>query len=180
MKNVEIKALCRDLTAARRMAAGLGAQCHGVIHQVDTYFRVPAGRLKLRQATPGRDELVYYRRPDEPRPKVSDYQVVEVARSDALCDLLTEALGVLVRVVKDRELWLLDNARIHLDSVEGLGAFIEFEVVVTSGATEDSCRAQAAGLLAAFGLTDDDLIAGSYADLLVSAGGPFVPLEGSH
>lgn len=180
MKNVEIKALCRDLTAARRVAAGLGARCHGTIHQVDTYFRVPNGRLKLRQATPGRDELVYYRRPDEPQPKVSDYQVVEVAHSDALCGLLTEALGVVARVVKDREVWLLEEARIHLDSVEGLGSFIEFEVMVIGGATEDSCHARAAELLAAFGLTDDDLIAGSYADLLLGADGPFVPLEGSH
>lgn len=177
MQNIEVKAICRDLTTARRVAAGLGARCHGTIHQVDTYFRVPNGRLKLRQATPGRDELVYYRRPDEPQPKVSDYQVVEVTQSDALCALLAEALGVVARVVKQRELWLLDDIRIHLDTVEGLGFFIEFEVLVSDGRTEASCRAQAAELLAVFSLTDDDLVAGSYADLLVGAGSPFVPRE---
>lgn len=192
MRNVEIKAICRDLAAARQVAAGLGAGYQGIIRQVDTYFRVPAGRFKLRQATPGPDQLVYYHRPDDPQPKVSDYQVVEVVGSDALCALLAEALGVSIQVAKDRELWLLDNVRIHLDSVEGLGTFIEFEVMVTEGrtdatargsyrevpettderadaSTDDSCHAQMADLLAAFDLTGDDLVPGSYADLLAGA-----------
>jgi predicted adenylyl cyclase CyaB len=166
MRNVEIKAVCRDLAAARRVAASLGARSQGSIHQVDTYFRVPLGRLKLRQATPGPDQLVFYHRPDDPQPKISEIQMVEVAHAEALCSLLAAALGVVVRVVKERELWLLDNVRIHLDTVEGLGTFVEFEVMVTQQHPEASCHARAEELLAAFGMTDEDLIAGSYADLL--------------
>jgi len=172
MKNIEIKAVCRDLDAAHRVAAGLGAECRGTIHQVDTYFRVPEGRLKLRQATPGPDQLVYYQRPDQPQPKVSQIQTVEVAQAGALCGLLSAALGVLIRVVKDRELWLLDNVRIHLDTVEGLGSFIEFEILVTREHPEALCRSRAEELLAAFSVDEADLVAGSYSDLLLQDATP--------
>ncbi len=166
MKNVEIKAVCRDLDAARTAAARLGAECQGTIHQVDTYFRVPSGRLKLRQATPGSDQLVYYHRPDDPQPKVSEIHMVEVAHADALCGLLSTALGVLARVAKQRELWLLDNVRIHLDAVDGLGTFIEFEILVTEEHPEAACHARAKELLKALGVSPADLVAGSYSDLL--------------
>lgn len=66
---------------------------------------------------------------------------------------------------KQRELWLVDNVRIYLDTVHGLGTFIEFEVMAIDGRSEESCRAQAEEMLQAFGISEGDLIAGSYADL---------------
>jgi predicted adenylyl cyclase CyaB len=166
MKNIELKVYCADLGPARAVARQLGATEAGVLCQVDTYFRVPAGRLKLRQADPGPSQLIFYRRLDQAGPKASEFDVVPVAEPDRLRALLAAALGTLVEVHKQRELWLLDNVRIHLDTVEGLGTFIEFEVLVDATHPEPGCWAQARQLMASFGLVEADLIAGSYADLL--------------
>ena len=165
MKNIEIKARCHDLDRTRQTAGHLGAQHVVTMHQVDTYFRVPAGRLKLREQQPGPDQLVFYRRPDQTAPKASDFQVVLVEDAAGLRRLLSDALGVLTQVSKQRELWQADNVRIHLDTVHGLGTFIEFEVMVIDGRSEESCRAQAEEMLEAFGILQADLVAGSYADL---------------
>ena len=165
MLNIEIKARYADLNQARRLAAALGAEHVVTLQQTDTYFRVPAGRLKLRQQTPGTDQLIFYRRPDQPTPKASNYRVVPVTDGAGMCQLLSDALGIVTQVHKQRELWQMDNVRIHLDTVEGLGTFIEFEVMVVAGHTAEQCHTQAQELLAAFGITADDLLAGSYADL---------------
>jgi len=47
--------------------------------------------------------------------------------------LLERMLGLRACVRKRREVWLYKHARIHLDTVERLGRFIEIEVVVTDG-----------------------------------------------
>ena len=166
MKNIEIKARCDDLGRARRIAMELGATPLGIAHQMDTYFCVAQGRLKLREVSPGQDQLIHYCRPDERGPKVSDYRVVPVVEAEKLRRVLAEALGVKARVRKRREILLLGNVRIHLDEVEGLGSFLEFEVVVGEGETEAGCVAQAEELLRAFGVRASDLVSGSYADLV--------------
>jgi predicted adenylyl cyclase CyaB len=166
MKNIEVKVRCPDLERAREIARQLGATEAGTLRQVDTYFHVPAGRLKLRQVEPGPGQLIFYHRPDQAGPKVSEYDVVPVAEPVRLRALLAAALGILVEVHKQRELWLLDNVRIHLDTVHGLGTFLEFEVVVDAAHPESTCWAQARQLMADFGLVVADLVAGSYADLL--------------
>ncbi len=165
MKNIEIKARYANLDRARQTAGHVGARHVATIQQTDTYFRVPAGRLKLREQEPGVDQLVFYRRPDQPAPKASDFQVVLVQDAAGIRRLLSDALGVLTQVHKRRELWQVDNVRIHLDTVRGLGTFIEFEVMVIDGRSEETCRAQAEEMLQAFGIGEADLIAGSYADL---------------
>ena len=65
MRNIELKARLGDRAGAEVCCAKLGATFQGDIHQVDTYFRVPEGRLKLREKEPGGDELIFYRRDDE-------------------------------------------------------------------------------------------------------------------
>jgi predicted adenylyl cyclase CyaB len=165
-RNVEVKARCPDLDAARATARRLGATPAARVRQVDTYFRVPEGRLKLRRAEPGAAELIFYRRPDAAAGKVSEYCRAPVTDSDALRPVLAAALGVRVEVIKVRELWLLGNVRIHLDEVEGLGTFLEFEAVVGGPYSETDGRAEVGELTAAFALRGSDLIAGSYADAL--------------
>jgi predicted adenylyl cyclase CyaB len=165
MLNVEIKARLTDLNQARQVAASLGAEHSATRQQTDTYFRVLAGRLKLREQTDHPPVLIFYHRPDQPDPKASDYQLVAVEEGAGMRQLLSDALGIRTQVRKQRELWLVDNIRIHLDTVEELGTFIEFEVMVIDGHTEAKCRAQAQALCEAFGIGEADLIAGSYADL---------------
>lgn len=165
-QNLELKARCRSLTEAERIAYSLGARAAGVLHQVDTYFSVPTGRLKLREIRGRRSELIFYDRPstDVRSGRWSSYVVFPVRATGPLRSTLNDAWSMRVTVRKKRRLYLLENARIHLDSVEGLGSFIEFEVMLTKG------RKQAAALYRrlrdGFGIKRSDVIGGSYADLL--------------
>ena len=170
-RNVELKARLADLDPARQTAGRLGARLATTVSQTDTYFVVPDGRLKLRESRPGEAELIFYRRPDTKTEKVSEYSRVPVSDPAAIGAMLGAALGVGTRVRKVREVWLLDNVRIHLDRVEGLGTFLEFEAIVGPNHAEPACVVQAARLAEAFGLDDSSLIAASYADLPVPSGG---------
>jgi adenylate cyclase, class 2 len=169
--NVEIKARASDPAGARIRAASLATEHVGVDHQVDTYFRVPRGRLKLRESSLSGAQLVPYLRPDEPGPKRSDYQIVPVEDPVRLTALLAAILGVHRVVRKRREIWRVGNVRIHLDEVEGLGSFLELEAVFDgTPAAEIRERKKVADLLVALGLREADLVAGSYETLLGEAG----------
>ena len=168
--NVEIKARVADLAALRARAERLATQRIGVDVQVDTYFRVPSGRLKLRESSLSGGQLVPYLRPDEPGARRSDYLVVPVADAARLKELLARILGVHRVVRKTRQILLVDNVRIHLDEVEGLGAFLELEAVFDgSAAGETRERAKLARLLGELGVADAELVAGSYEGLLSGA-----------
>lgn len=167
MQNIEIKARLRDRAALLEVLAELGAARISSLAQVDTYFTVPAGRLKLRQ-TPGEpDVLIFYRRDNRSEPKLSDYHLAAIAPEQNLAGMLAAALGVRVVVRKQRELWRWHNVRVHLDEVEGLGAFLELEAQVDGANDESLCQRRTRELMAAFGLAPSELIAGSYADLLI-------------
>jgi adenylate cyclase, class 2 len=172
MQNLEIKARLHDRAAIEKALRTLGAVRETTLWQVDTYFSVPEGRLKLRR-TEGQadDTLIFYRRPDRTAPKLSDYRLVSVDASQDLAAALAEALGVIVVVHKQRELWRCENVRIHLDEVAGLGSFLEFEAQVSAERDAAFCQGQTADLMRVLGVAAEDLIAGSYSDLLLAAGG---------
>jgi len=136
--NVEIKARCREPERAR----ALGTERVGVDRQVDTYFRTREGRLKLRESSLSGGQLIPYRRPDERAARRSDYQVIAVEDPDGLKRMLAAMLGVEKVVRKTREILLRDNVRIHVDEVEGLGAFVELEAVF-DGTPEEEARQRA-------------------------------------
>ena len=72
-RNIELKARLTDPDAARATARRLATESLGVLHQIDTYFRVAHGRLKLRETSNAAAELVQYRRPNDAAAKTSDY-----------------------------------------------------------------------------------------------------------
>ena len=124
------------------------------------------GRLKLRQIDNLRSELVWYARADEEGPKASDYAVVPISNPETLKMALTAALRVRVIVNKRREIYLVDNVRIHLDEVAGLGTFLEFEAVLGPRVKDAAGHTQLAGLQEQFGITSVDLLPGSYSDMI--------------
>ncbi len=129
-RNVELKA--RDPEPERSLArcrALEEAVDHGLLWQRDTYFVVAHGRLKLREQRPGGATLIQYARPDETTAKTSRYRLIGVDDADACRAGLAEALGVRAVVEKRRRLFIWRDVRIHLDTVAGLGAFVEFEAV---------------------------------------------------
>ena len=165
-RNIEIKARVRDWDAARRTAQALATQTLGVLGQTDTYFVVPRGRLKLREIDGQPAELIYYDRADQAAARSSDYQITPVSDPAAIGELLMAALGVRNVVRKRREVYLVDNVRIHLDDVEGLGTFLEFEAVVDDQHDEAACFQALATLQAAFKIDERDLVNRSYGKLL--------------
>ena len=165
-RNIELKARCPDLAAARVAAEGLGARRVGLLRQRDTYFIVPRGRLKLRETDGQGAELIAYARADDVAARASDYSLVPVPDPAALRAALEMALGVRGEVVKERELWMWRNVRIHLDQVRGLGEFLEFEAVTGEGEADDVGHERVARLREALGVKDEDRVARSYSDLM--------------
>ena len=174
--NIEIKARCADLAAARAIARRVASEHVGLDRQVDTYFLTRSGRLKLRESSLSGGQLIPYLRPDRPGPKRSDYQVVPVPDPPVLKRILSEILGVHRVVEKRREIFLCENVRIHLDRVEGLGDFLELEAV-TDGtpAAEAAARRVVDQLMRELGVGEDDLVAVSYEGLLEARGGDRSP-----
>jgi predicted adenylyl cyclase CyaB len=168
---VELKARCPDLDAVRARLAGR-ARLERTLCQVDTYFAVPRGRLKLRE-TPGRlAALIFYERPDVAGIKASDVRLAPVASPDTLRPLLAAALGIRAVVTKTREIWRLDGVQVHLDTVEGLGTFLELETLVAAPAGRLAAEARLRDLLGTLGIDPDRLEARSYGDLLTDAPAP--------
>src|SRR5205085_6726329 len=119
-RNIEIKARIADLAAARATAIRLGARPYVVEQQVDTYYALDGGRrVKVRRINGGRSELIDYRRPEASGVRASDYTITPLTED-------APAPGPAVVVVrKRREVLLIDNVRVHLDQVDGLGTFLE-------------------------------------------------------
>jgi adenylate cyclase class IV len=165
MRNLEIKAGADEFGVVRvRLRALPGAARHAVLRQTDWYFRVPRGRLKLRQFGSRRDaELIAYLRPDRTAARTSEFQRLPTTDAAGTHRLLQRMLGASGCVRKRREVWLYRNARIHLDTVEGLGRFIEVEVVVTDGMAQ--ARALMTELRDVLGISAKNLIPGSYSDM---------------
>ena len=165
MRNLEIKATTESLAATRRRLRVLpGAGRHAILRQTDWYFRVPSGRLKLRVVGANRaGELIAYLRPDRTGARTSEFQRLPTADAAGTRRLLERMLGAEGCVRKRREVWLYQNARIHLDTVEGLGRFIEIEVVMTQGMPQ--ARALMKQLCDAIGIGPADLLGGSYGEL---------------
>ncbi len=166
--NVELKARDPDPSGTAARCLALGASDQGVLAQSDTYYASRRGRLKLRveEGALG-GELIAYGRPDAREASESRYVLAPVAAPDELAEALDAALGTVVVVCKRRRLFLWEGVRIHLDEVDGLGSFIEFEAVLPHAGDLATARAKVARLRTELDVADDALIAVGYADLLV-------------
>lgn len=168
-RNVEIKARAPDLREILARAAAVADSGPELLFQEDTFFVVPRGRLKLRRFSESRGELILYDRRDAPGPEVSSYRIVPTTSPRTLLELLSAGLGVLGVVRKRRHLFLAGHTRIHVDEVEGLGSFLELEVVLEEGQAVAEGEAIARGLMAELGVGEEDLVAGAYLDLLLAS-----------
>ena len=169
MINVEIKARATAEQKGNIVLWLMNEGCvfRGEDHQIDTYFKVPNGRMKLRE---GNIEncLIQYDRPDASGPKVSKYRLIYFSQRYPIKEALTEALGVLAVVNKIRQIYYLDNIKIHLDVVEGLGDFIEIEArdeLENIGMAK--LNEQTNKLMLAFKVRPDQLVAESYSDMIL-------------
>lgn len=171
--NYEFKARLRDEARLRAALKKLRARFVGTDHQVDTYFRVRRGRLKVRE---GRIEnaLIFYRRSNSPRPRRSRVEMMLLPRRNSLRSILGAALGVLAVVDKRREIYFVGNVKIHLDRARGLGEFMEVEAIKKLAAHSRqskvgnrNIRNQAKKLQKLLGIAARDIVAQSYSDLML-------------
>ena len=165
--NVELKARIDDHEIAVATAVALGAVDKGEVEQEDTYFSLGRYRLKLRESSDGRHWLIGYSRPDNPDARKSQYRLQSVADPASKRRLLAKTCGVKVVVRKWRRLFLFEeHVRIHIDRVETLGDFVEFEAVLSDDYDEFSALLDVARLRHDFGLDERDLVATSYSTLI--------------
>lgn len=168
-KNIEFKARCNNPDRIRNLLSQMNADYRGKDHQIDVYFNVLDGRLKLRKGNI-ESSLIYYKRTDQAGPKQADVNLVEVDRKDAsdLESLLETALGIKVIVDKQRDIYFIDNVKFHVDFVKGLGDFIEVEAIDKQGDIGiDRLRRQCEEYMIILGVEPEDLVSKSYCDLLL-------------
>jgi adenylate cyclase class IV len=176
-RNIEIKArLPQGVDALLAQAQAIAGCAPELITQDDSFFRVPHGRLKLRQFADGSAELIHYDRADTAQAKASDYVRVPVPDPAALREALTRGCGLLGRVRKQRWVLIVQqqgfHTRIHLDRVDGVGDCMELEVVLQDGQTDAQGSATAEALMLTLGLQHAPRLAGAYLDLLQAPANP--------
>jgi len=167
-KLVELKAKFEDLDVVREKLTSLGARYIGTFRQIDVYFDVPEGRLKLREVEDdNKAELIYYQRENIAEPKRSDVFILKVQEPAFLKTLLGRLLKIRATTEKVREIYRYRGTQIHLDRVKKLGTFLEFE-------RETSADAQAIRnnqhvlekLMEKLGISSESLEELSYSDLI--------------
>lgn len=169
MHNIEIKAFIRDLQGVETRATAI-AMPNPILflRKVDTYFHIPEGRFKLREKSGAEEgaELIFYRRPDVTSLKRCDYEIAAVDEPHKLKNLLAETLGIRTVVSKQRKVYFYENARIHIDQVEGLGSFLEIEVVMAADSPDDTGILLMHQLMEVLSIDREDLLNCSYCDLV--------------
>jgi len=164
-RNIEIKARIADIKDMIDRVAGLADQGPIEIFQDDTFFSCHNGRLKLRILSPKEGQLIFYKRQDKSGPKESFYVISTTTAPDSLREVLSLACGQNGRVKKHRTLFMKERTRIHLDRVEGLGDFLELEVVLNEGEDPENGTAEANKLLERLGISHGQLLEGAYLDM---------------
>jgi predicted adenylyl cyclase CyaB len=164
--NFEFKARLNDERRVREALKRLDARFIGTDHQIDTYFRVPFGRLKVRE---GRLEnaLIFYQRSNLRRARQASVEMMLLPRRNSLRAILARSLGTLAVVDKRREIYFVKNVKIHLDRVRRLGKFLEVEAISRAGDVK-KIRSQARQFQKVFGITAKDIVAESYSDLILA------------
>jgi len=163
-RNIEIKAYATDFQPQKQIAEQLSDTPVEEIHQIDTFFNVKQGRLKLREFPNADAQLIFYRRNDQAGPKLSEYTITESSNPSSLKEVLRSAYGIQAVVRKARYLYLLGRTRIHFDEVDTLGNFIELEVVLGESDSLAEGESEAQALMTQLGISSDDLIDRAYVD----------------
>lgn len=168
-RNIEIKAKTTNIDTIRAALRKLTELPRVIMQQEDTFFHTTSGRLKLRQVDGYPAELIHYDRPDQKGPKLSSYekQVFQnVDEVEGLKKILKKSLKVRGVVRKQRELYVVDQTRVHLDNVEKLGIFIELEVCLKEHQSIEEGQNIANVLMKQLDVKDEDLVSYSYIDML--------------
>lgn len=166
--NYEFKARCNDIEAIESKLKELDPLFIGTDHQVDTYFHVPNGRLKLREGSI-ENSLIHYNRINTAGAKQSDVTLYHHQHDKNLKDILIKALGVKTVVNKERKIYFIENVKFHFDEVKDLGSFVEVEAIDKDGSISiEKLKEQCNFYIQLFDIKTDQFMAESYSDLLMA------------
>lgn len=165
MKNLEIKVILADFTHIQKVLADYRA---GILNQSDTYFNVDDGRLKLREEDDKAYFIRYYRN-NVSTDKESVYHCYLVEDVQEFWKIFASALTTELVVKKSRELYLYKHARIHLDTVEGLGTFVEIEVLIRDQQEQANSKGLMDELIALLAIDQAEVCALGYRELLLNS-----------
>lgn len=165
--NIEIKARSNNQEEIKEILRCRNAEFRGIDYQIDTYFNVPFGRLKLREGNI-ENHLIQYNREEKEGPKQSNITLYKSTPNSSLKDILAKSLGILVTVDKRREIYFIDNVKFHIDRVRDLGNFIEIEAIDKNPSIGRKKLLEQCNLyMNLFKISERDLISSSYSDLLL-------------
>lgn len=166
--NFEFKARCKDIQQLETLLLKYDPLFIGKDHQVDTYFNVPHGRLKLREGLI-ENALIHYERTNNPDAKQSNVLLYQHSPDKNLKSILETALGIKVIVDKQRRIYFLDNVKFHFDEVKELGNFVEVEAIDKDGTIGlEKLKEQCSFYSQLFQVKKDEFIAESYSDLVLA------------
>ncbi len=132
------------------------------------FSTAPNGRLKLRAFSIEAGELIFYRRVNQAGPKESFFVRSPTSSPETLRESLSLAYGQIGRIRKYRTLFLVGRTRVHLDRVEGLGHFLELEVMLVGEESAEEGVREASQLMDQLGIQPEQLIEGAYLDLMLA------------
>ena len=165
--NVEVKARCSDPDRVREILKSMNATFQGTDHQIDTYFKVPKGHLKMRKGNIENNLIYYERTIYSSGPKQADVILCKNPTPEFI-EILDRFFGVLVVVDKTREIYWIGNVKFHIDWVEKLGSFVEIEAIDYEGTIgKEKLAEQCSHFIQLLNLNPDNFIAVSYSALLL-------------
>jgi predicted adenylyl cyclase CyaB len=174
-RNIEIKARVENVVLLTPKVAAIASEGPLEIAQDDTFFNCDNGRLKLRAFSNDAGELIFYRRVNQAGPKESFYLRSPTSSPESLRESLSLAYGQIGRIRKYRTLFLVGRTRVHLDRVEGLGHFLELEVMLVDEEPPEQGIREAGELMEKLGIQPEQLIEGAYIDLMLAGDGNVPP-----
>lgn len=166
--NIEFKAKTNKLAALETLLQTHNPLFVGEDHQVDTYFNIQSGRLKLREGNI-ENALIHYEREDLAGAKSSHVLLYQHQPDRTLKEILVKTLGIKAVVDKIRKIYFINNVKFHFDTVEGLGTFVEVEAIDKDGSIgKEKLQAQCNEYAALFGIGSEDYCSLSYSDMILS------------
>lgn len=166
--NFEFKARTSALDVLQEKLLTLNPKFIGEDNQTDTYFNVSAGRLKLREGNI-ENALIWYERQNTADAKQSDILLYQHKPDNSLKDILIKVHGIKVIVKKKRKIYFIENVKFHFDTIDTLGTFIEVEAIDKDGSLGiEKLKEQVKKYADFFNINDEDFIAQSYSDMLLS------------
>ncbi|KAL2714179.1 uncharacterized protein V1478_016736 [Vespula squamosa] len=171
MRNIEMKTKINDSNTLINELEKITKSKWIVIEQHDTFFKTKTGRLKLRQFKDKTGEIIYYERPNIVGPKLCNYQKIKINAEtfESLKNILTISNGIIGVVKKTRRLFMIDQTRIHIDDVHGLGSFLELEVVLKDDQDVSYGEKIAKDMMRQLNIESENLISEAYVDLINKA-----------